>query len=63
MQKPNVTDTSLFICQLPLDIQEQIRHDLEVYAQENEITLEVDEITGEYLAMQDRFCSLEELYN
>lgn len=63
MQKPNVKDTSLFICQLPQDIQEQIKQDLETYAKENEITLEVDEVTGEYLAMQDRFCNIEEIYN
>lgn len=63
MQKPNVNDTSLFICQLPQDIQEQIKHDLEVYALENGITLEVDEVTGEYLAMQDRFCNIEDIYN
>lgn len=62
MQKPNVTDTTLFICQLPQDIQNQIKQDLETYANENGITLEVDEITKEYLAMQDRFCNLEEIY-
>lgn len=63
MQKPNVKDTSLFICQLPQVIQEQIKHDLETYAKQNEITLEVDEVTSEYLAMQDRFCTIEEIYN
>lgn len=63
MQKPNVNDTSLFICQLPQETQKQIKHDLEVYAKENEITLEVDEVTGEYLAMEDRFCNIEEIYN
>lgn len=62
MQKPNVSDTSLFICQLPQDIQDQIKQDVETHAYENGYILEIDEETNEYVALSRRFCDIDDMY-
>lgn len=60
--KPNVSDNTLFICQLPKETQEQIKRDLEQHALVNGYELKIDKVTGEYFAMQDRFLCIEDIY-
>ena len=63
MTKPVINKTSCFICTLSEEVQKQIRKDLENHAEENGYTLEIDEETGDYIAMSGRFCDIEEVYN
>lgn len=62
MNKPYRGKTSAFICTLPEETQNQIRKDLETYAEKQGFELEKD-FTGDYIAMNGRFCDIEEIYH
>lgn len=60
--KPIIINTSLFICQLPKVTQEQIKKDIEIYVINHDFKLEIDNESNDYIAMQGRFCDIEEIY-
>lgn len=52
---------NIFIMQLSEEEQNEIKAKLETYAKENDFELEIDEETGEYVAMLGRLCDIEDV--